>query len=82
MITNEQGDKCTPKELAQEILMRDMEKSVERWLQTNTEREEQMTERELSLVNDQILKLMARAGKAMGWRVVTQEQANGEDECD
>jgi len=65
MITNEEGDKCSAKELAQEILVRCLERT-EFWMKENQETMDAMTEREFAMLNEQLEKLFVRAARAMG----------------
>lgn len=65
MITNEDGGKCSAKELAQEILVRCMER-MEFWGEENADRLKLLTEREGMLLNDQLEKLFVRAMRVMG----------------
>lgn len=65
MITNEVGDKCSAKELAQEVMLECLGR-IEFWLRSNQDRIKDMTDRELTMVNDQLQKLHNRAARAMG----------------
>lgn len=64
-IKNEAGEKCSPKDLANEILISCLER-VEHWIEAHPETIEGMTERELGLLNDQILKQSKRCYKILG----------------
>ena len=65
MILNEDGDKCSAKELAQDIML-DCLSVIDEWVERNEQSLDRMTEREVSLLNDQLAKLYKRAAKAMG----------------
>lgn len=65
MITNEDGEKCSAKTLAQEIMI-DCLGNVDQWMNSNKHRIEDLTDRELDSLNDQIEKLHRRACRAMG----------------
>ena len=67
MITDEDGDKCSPKDLANEILVRCLER-VEFWMEENSERLGDLTERELNLLNDQLSKQAKRCFKILGYK--------------
>jgi hypothetical protein len=66
MIVNEDGDKCSPKDLANEILVKCLER-VEFWLEANPQAVEDMTDRELGLLNDQLAKQANRCFKLLGF---------------
>lgn len=65
MIVNEDGEKCSAKELAQDLMLECLTMSEE-WIRRHQEVIEKMTDRELTMLNDQIQKLTKRAAKAMG----------------
>jgi len=65
MIRNEDGEKCSAKELAQQILLRCLERA-EFWQEANKETMDAMTDREMEMLNDQLSKLFVRAVKVMG----------------
>jgi hypothetical protein len=65
MITDEDGAKCSAKEMAQEILVRCMEEN-QKWIEDNPDRLLKMTARELAALNDQVEKLFLRAMRVMG----------------
>lgn len=65
MIVNEDGEKCSAKELAQDLMLECLTMTDE-WIRRNQEIIDKMTDRELTQFNDQIAKLHKRAAKAMG----------------
>ena len=65
MIRNEDGEKCSAKELAQQILLRCLERA-EFWQEANKETMDAMTDREMEMLNNQLSKLFVRAVKVMG----------------
>jgi hypothetical protein len=65
MIRDEQGDKCSAKDLANEILIRCIER-VEFWIKDHQEEVDEMTEREFAMLNDQLQKQSIRCFKILG----------------
>jgi hypothetical protein len=66
MIVNEAGEKCTPKDKAKEVMVDAIKLSIEKWIEDHPEDISQMTDRELDLLNDQLLKLLKRVYKMLG----------------
>jgi hypothetical protein len=67
MIKNEAGEKCTPKDLANEILAKCLGLN-EFWIRRNPDAITDMTERELGMFNDQVAKQAARCFKILGYK--------------
>lgn len=65
MIINSEGDLCSAKELANEILCRCLE-DISSYLRENPRLLEKTTERERLLINDQLVKQATRCFKLLG----------------
>jgi len=66
LIKNEAGEKCTPKDLANEILAKCIGLN-DFWIRKHPDAIEALTERELLLLNDQITKQGLRCFKVLGY---------------
>lgn len=66
MIEDSEGNKCTPKEKAKEVIAASIRPSVEKWIESNMDAIEKMTDRELDLLNDQLEKQLRRVYKLLG----------------
>lgn len=65
MIRNEDGDKCSAKDLANEILIRCLE-DISSYLRENPDTTELLTVKENNMLNDQLVKQATRCYKLLG----------------
>jgi len=65
MIRNEEGDKCSAKDLANEILIRCLE-DISSYLRENPDCTELLTDKEQNALNDQLVKQATRCYKLLG----------------
>ena len=73
MIKDKEGDKCSPKDLANEILGDSLGRIADDWVDRNMDRIELMTEREIQLLNDQVMKQTIRCYRILGMEEVERE---------
>jgi len=67
MIRNEENEKCSAKDLANEILAKCLGR-IEFWMEANPEAIEGLTKREIDMLNDQIKKQSFRCFKVLGYK--------------
>lgn len=70
MITSIDGEKCSPKDLANEIIGDNLGRLVDEWVENNMDKIDAMTEREVGLLNDQIAKQSIRCYKILNMEEV------------
>ncbi len=74
MIRNGKGERVSAKVLAQEILLGELEDSGRLWLLRNSDVVEDMSDREMGLLNDQLFKQFRRLAKLLGVTDVVRQQ--------